>query len=59
MHDSEMWRTAETVRKLRPENNWCLQAEVRHPRFGSWLKSIMGFSQLPKLYPKTVIKTKS
>ncbi|MBQ7684633.1 MAG: ketol-acid reductoisomerase, partial [Bacteroidaceae bacterium] len=21
MHDSEMWRTAETVRKLRPENN--------------------------------------
>ena len=21
MHDSEMWRTAETVRRLRPENN--------------------------------------
>ena len=21
LHDSEMWRTAETVRKLRPENN--------------------------------------
>jgi len=21
LHDSEMWRTGETVRKLRPENN--------------------------------------